>query len=366
MATLKYLIGDNVDGADKYRLYKHDSATRPNTVNINNRIAEQSKLLDFQHYGAIDSNGENIGHTKPCSYIYEDQTGSGGSAFGRPLRKITEDGIRYYFKIGLYATLNYGSAITSKVWLDGEYYLQNDDPFKIRGNLNPSFEKAADGGWDLLLYIEPWVEPSTVTEGVIRVRVFGSDEYVKGVDFGKGQNTFEITLNELDTPYRHTEYIALNALGNDYSVNGIDDGVCVGPFDLSGSDYDYSKMSFYDKNLKHVGSANSDYLSKAYGKNERQFFTTEEIMAISWDVTGATPHQSNEEGYPIFVVFSSKESSTAEKDKVCVPFAYFPLFAMRDKFEQGNNYVYATADSQSDYFTESPASNVETYYVPES
>lgn len=369
MATLKYVLGDNVDGADKYHLYKHDSNTRPNTVNINNRIAMQSKLLEFPHYGAIGVSGNEVEAENEIFYQYN-EGGNDNEVLARPLRKITESGVRYYVGITAMATLSYTGGARTPVFLTGEYYLPNNESFTIHGG--NGFEQAADGGWDLTMSLKHGDDSSF---SIIRVRMRDADDTVKSVGFGKDQTTVTVLYNEYNDRHRHTEYIPIEALGDEWDVTGTT-GMCVGMFDLSDDDYDYPKMAFYDKNLKFVGGAKSDWLAVYTASNSvndlyyktsdsKLYFTAKGVLEIGKQITGTS--SGNEENYPKFVVFSSRLSGTADKDMVSVPFAYFPLFAMQDKFAAGQtHYVFATADSSSAYYEESPASNVESYYIPES
>lgn len=354
MATLKYVIGTSVDGADKYHLYKNSSATTTN----NPPIATQSKLFDFPYYGLIGLDGNEIETTKTdIGYT------GGTSIVRRPLRKITEDGIRYYFSINVNAYVSYGNGVTTVVPLKGEYILESAESFTIKGlGSSGGFVKATDGGWDLQMSLK---KESESTFQVIKIRVFGADASVKGIGFGKGEQYVKVISNAYDDTHRHTEYIPLEALGDELGIANTN-GICVGKFVLNDNDYDYPKMAFYDRNLKFVGGANSAFLAVYTASNEtNEYYYKASASELYFTAAGvsdiASKIATNNDAK--FVVFSSRDSGTADKDKVSVTHAYFPVFAMQNLFSTGKNYVYATADSSAEYFTESPASNIEEIVI---
>lgn len=373
MATLKYVIGvpkeegesAAIDGADKYHLYKNASDVPPSTPNVDDRISTQSTLFDFEHYGAIGTSGKIIEKETKIFYTYNAE-GTGNEVLGRPLRRITEDGIRYCVGVSAWLSLSYGGGVNTPVFLSGEYSGLTNEYFTIHGG--DGFSKESDG-WYLKMSIK---QGSAEDFSVIKIRMLGLDDNIKDVGFGKGQTTVFVHYVEYNDNHRHTEYIPLDALGDGWSVSGTS-GMCVGKFDLSDDDYDYPKMAFYDKNLKFVGGAKSDWLAvytmgdtavtDYYYKptDSTRYFTAEGVMDIAAKI--ATANNATGDRYPKFVVFSSRWSGTADKDKVSVPISYFPLFAMRDKFEAGTHYLFATADSASALFKESPASEVKVYTV---
>ena len=375
MAILKYISAESVNEADKYHLYKNDSGITPDTINKDNLIATQSKLLDFLHYGAIGMSGKMIEKETGIFYQYNSE-GTGNSVLGRPLRRITEDGIRYCVGVSAWVTLNYGGAVNSPAFLSGEYDGLTDESFTIHGLPYGGFSKEADG-WYLSMQIK---QGNAENFSTIKIHMFDLDDNIKLVDFGKGQTTVFVHYVEYNDNHRHTEYIPIDLLGDAWTpFSTITSGVCVGAFDLSADDYDYPKMAFYDENLKFVGGANSKWLSDwiknytginvdnryFYTDNSKYWFTKEAVE----DIAIAARDEYGQGNYikpPKFVVFSSRINRTSDKDHVSVPNVYFPLFAMKDKLETARAYyLFVTADSSSAFFTESPASNVEPYYVPE-
>lgn len=410
MATLKYVIGvpkvgassAEIDGADMYRLYTCDSATAPSVLDSSRRIAVQSTTLGFPFSGAIVDTGKEKEQTHTLLYLYDQALGYGNVVSGKPLRKITESGVRYYFSVKTEASITYTGGSIVKSVFSGEYYIDDDKKdksFSIHGfsNLRNAFDGNSAEGWKMLLQFK---YSGDNDYKAVSIPLQAPNANIKSIGWGKGQNpSVTIIVREDDDTRCHSEYIPLEALGDGLSVTGADGTdaeVCVGEFELKTDDYDYPKMAFYNKNLKFVGGANTnklfesmtggsntnDYVVTREVKNDKNevvnigvYYTKQGVINIGESVSGVVDKTSGvadkkHENYPAFVIFSSRQDR-ALGDKISVTRAYFPLFAMNDILppKSGNApyYLFATADSSHpELFTESVASNVETYTPPAS
>lgn len=396
MATLKYVIGvpkvgassAEIDGADMYRLYTCDSTTAPSVLDASRRIAVQSTTLRFPFSGAIVGTGKEKEQSLNLKYLYNESLGYRNVVNGKPLRKITESGAKYYFAVTTKATIVYKNGYTVTSAFSGEYYVDDDKKdktFYLRGydNTYNAFSGNSEEGWKMFLDLGYREGGETVYKDV-SIPLQAPNEDIRYIFWGKGQSqSVKIIVREDDDSRCHSEYIPLEALGDGLSVIGADGTrtaaqVCVGEFELTTDDYDYPKMAFYDKNLKFVGGATSGWLDSyimdtntdpSYYYKETDsilLFTSDGVRDIAGKI--ATEKGATGESYPKFVVFSSRQDKIL-KDKISVTRAYFPLFAMNDIFppKEGNApyYLFATADSSHpELFTESVASNVETYTPP--
>lgn len=412
MATLKYVIGvpkdgsssAEIDGADMYRLYTCDSATAPSVLDPSRRIAVQSTTLGFPFSGAIVDTGKEKEQTRNLLYLYDQSLGYGNVVSGKPLRKITESGAKYYFAVTTKATIVYKDGYMVTSTFSGEYYVDDDkkdESFSLHGYSNAAnaFSGSPTEGWKMFLQLGYFDSDrrETVYKDV-SIPLQAPNANIKSIGWGKGQSqSVTIIAREDDDTRCHSEYIPLEALGDGLSVTGADGTdaeVCVGEFELKTDDYDYPKMAFYNKNLKFVGGANSTKLfeSMTGGNNTNDYVVTRQVTNDKNEVVNIVVYYSKQgvinigekvsgvvdktsgvadkthENYPAFVIFSSRQDN-ALKDKISVTRAYFPLFAMNDilppKTGNAPYYLFATADSSHpELFTESVASNVETYTPP--
>lgn len=366
MAILKYVKSTNaVNGADKYHLYKNSiSDVLPDA----DPIATQNILVDFPYRGAIGKDGGEVSTTAPFQYFL----GGSDKAFIRPLRRITENGAQYYFAITADLTASMGGGAVTPITISGEYNLPQsdfltDEHLYIYGakDYKNWFEEREDG-WYMALYVEQTYGEKKIF--TFWVRVADKEDYIKDIGFGKGQGYVYVTNKTLYNNRAHTEYIPLNLLGDRWGVQGLASPMCVGRFNLF-DDNSYYKMAFYDANMKFIAGADNIVLQEFvidddeenvyfYRSGSDYYFTKAAIDDIAASLS--TPLGKSAE----FVVFSSA-IGTSEKNYVSVPYACFPLFAMQDKFAEGEHcYLYATADSDSEYFKESRVSNFERYEVP--
>lgn len=383
MAILKYVKSTNaVNAAGKYHLYKNTiSDVLPDAT----PIATQNVLLDFPYDGVIGESGNEYSTNKTFPY----NMGASNSARIRPLRRITENGAQYYFAITADVEAAIGIGATTPITVSGEYNLplsdfSTDDAIEVYGAIDvyPNI-KVIDDGWYIALHV---VRERDETEKVFTfwVRIHDTDDWIEDIWLGKGGGYIEITDKVCKTTMLHTEFILLNLLANRWNVGESASPMCVGRFNLSDTE-PYYKMAFYDSNMKFIGGADSNVLLefivsvadtdtdgdgiKDDDKENKYFYRTGNFVYFT---TEAINHIGSALGTPIaktpaFVVFSAYESGAFLESyrKVSVPYAYFPLFAMQDKFTEGEHcYLYATADSDSEYFKESRVSNFEEYDAP--
>ena len=367
MATLHYLHASRVEGATKYNLYKSDDkgnilGTRP--------ITSMELLQEFPFLGAITDNG-NVREKEYTLWANGSET---NSAWFTPLRRVTENGIRYCLKVTgiLYASI--GSGLSERRMVDAVWDFPDDlevDSFTschIHIIASSPFEKKEGDGYYLNCSLTAGYNSATN----IQIRIFDLDPNITHIGFGKGTQSLTLHAGEYGDNRRHTEYIPIFTLGNGWQATGDSGEVCVGKFNLSDdNDYTYKKMAFYNKNLKYVGGVDNAWLAVYTASNEANsfyykdsasglYFTREGVLDIGEKITETSTGE--EENYPEFVVFSSRKSTTADIDRVCFNAGYFPLFAMPDDdFDDGDNYLVVTADSISQYYRESDPSKAEKY-----
>lgn len=369
MATLHYLHASRVEGATKYNLYKSD-------VNGNilgtNPITSMELLQEFPFLGAITDNG-NVREKEDTLHA---KGGSENRVFFTPLRRLTENGMRYCLKVSGTLFAYVGGGVSEKRIIDAVWDFPDAlevDSFSacyIHIHPNNSIEKKDDG-----YYLNCSLTAGANSTTNIQIRIFDIDPIVQDIGFAKGDKWLTLHGGEYGDTRRHTEYIPIYTLiGNNWVPNSDVGSVCVGAFDLSNDgDYSYKKMAFYNKNLKYVGGADNDWLSnyvETHGDSfcrkdaeGKVYFTAEGVLDIGKGITGTSTYE--EENFPEFVVFSSRWSQTAQYDYVCFGEGYFPLFAMPDSdfgFVDGYTYLVVTADSVSQYYKESLPSSPKEYY----
>ena len=353
MATLQYItVAENITGADKYKLYKRTYQPGTGLQQYTDTHIDTSKNLKEFPFPGIMVNGKEYEYSQSL----DPKQGESSAKNGRPLRVLTENGIRYCIKIETQVMVYHGDGLSTARDCRGVHYFDEevDDITDFRFWVSSAADNIFfDGdGYSLKCYLDG---------KEIYIRIVDDEDYIQGVSFGKTGSLVKLYSNLYHDTYDHThsEYIPLWVLEDGWEPLGGVGRVCVGPFDLSGDDLDYNKMSFYDKNLKFVGGADTGYLAEKYGSSKR-YFTRSEVLVIAQGITGKTSDE--EEGYPEFVVFTSR-TTNSEKNYTCED-GYFPLFAIPEHlFDDGENTLFVTADSDSKYYTESPASNLESYTV---
>lgn len=367
MATLYYIYGDTVPGATKFNLYKANDAGQALS---DDPTATMQLMKDFDFLGAVTSTG-NVREKEHT--LWAEGTSQNGCLF-TPLRQITEHGVRYCFKVTGTVKASIGSGLSVDRIIEGVYDFPESmgvDTFSmlyVHIYATEKFVKKSDG-----YYLQCMLGESRGGDyELIQIHVLDDDPTITGLGFGRGTDKFLTLLaGEYGDDRRHTEYIPMTSLpGNLWELPGGGGAVCVGKFDFSEDDYDYIKMAFYNKNLKYVGGADSEWLA-AYTasdevnsffvkKSEGVYFTAEGVYDVGKKVTGTSTY--TEENYPQYVVFSSRERNSSDKDHVCLNSCYFPLFAMQESiFDDGANYFVVRADSDSNAYQESPDSNMVTY-----
>jgi hypothetical protein len=343
MATLRYIAGQQIDGADKYHLYlvinEEDKEKE--------RVETRDVLQGFNHMGImIDGKVKE----EQRNYYFK----SMDRWFGKPIRYLTEEGVKLGFRITGYVDIvGVGGFITKR-------------------------------GFDVICYVEPELENTNVdvevADGIASeanayylqvkiekesdwrlIPIFENNGDYEHVYFNSKENGY-VTIHHvaIAESYWHTDYIYIPSLTDNIVPYGETNPVCVGRFDLS-TDLGYDKLSFYNKNLKFLGGAKVSYISVDAGYENVEYLTKDQVQAIAIDVTGIT--DTTNEDYPRFVVFCSRKSGDPA-DRVSVGNVYFPLFETSVTYNIGDGDKLAvTADSSSDHYTESALSNVVTYTI---
>ena len=342
MATLQYIAGQQIAGADKYRLYK------VNGDGSNERILYKPVVQEFNHDG-IMVGGKVMEERKWFSRNGGEEN---GSELITPLRMLTEEGVKTGFKVEGVVNIIYNDGVRLDRYFESVHYLRDNREDSIAvwmpASYNQIIEK--DDGWYL----------NVTVRGVENMaKIIDANSEIKSVMFYPTYNDLELVSAALGNNYKHTDYIYIPCLSENITPPGGTDPVCVGPFDLS-QDLGYDKLSFYNKNLKFLGGAKVPYIA---GELEAgaEYLTKDDVQYLAQDVTGIS--DPTHEDYPRFVVFCSKWSGTALKDRVSIGNPYFPLFETEFKQEgiASGTQLAVTADSNSQYYTESALSKVVTY-----
>lgn len=354
MATLYYISASRVKGADQYKLYEDVEGTKT-TIRI-------SKNLQPFNLNGIMWNGKEVERYDSVAVGFS----SISYADVHPIWMLTEKGILYGIRIEFEATVKDINDYTYARNFETVYYLSpNEYPFsgfekvdytrttvKFSTLVGTNIEKEEDGYY---LYF-------TLDDNTKKVRFSDLDGNISDIMFGKGQTTVKVYSNfagnSISKVYKHTGFIPIYSLSNDWSPNVDNEEVCVGPFSIS-RDFEYHKMSFYNKNLKFVGGATTSYLAQKYG-DTKEYFNGSEVGTIAGEVTGHNVGSGDEDA-PVFVIFCSYKDII--DDYVCVGNnGYFPLFEM--DLPEGDHVLSVTADSDSDHYEESVHSDPVTYTAP--
>lgn len=349
MATLNYIAGQQIQGADRYHLecQKADGSYK--------RIETRNVIQGFRHKGIIVD-----GKVKEESFFLDRFGGQeNGSVSLVPLRVLTETGVRLCVKVYGEVTLTYADGIRIYKVFETVHYIENPSGEIVSVHMPQQQNQIIQNGdnWYLNVIIDGEENFS---------RILAGDGNIASVAFYPTYNDLKVYGVALANEYEHTDYIRIGCLTDDYAVPGTSDFACVGTFDFS-VDFGYSKMSFYNKNLKFVGDATANYLGDEFGG--KTSFTKEEIYEIFKAVVGDL--ETTDEDYPTFVVFCSKASKTSNYDRVSVGNPYFPLFDMPsvdlafETEEVSSLKLSVIADTRLAGYTPSNRSNEVTYTKPE-
>lgn len=342
MATLQYIAGQQITGADKYRLYK------VNGDGSNEKILYKPVVQEFNHDG-IMVGGKVMEERKRL-----DRHGGqeNGSELITPLRMLTEEGVKTGFKVEGMVNIIYTDGVRVDRYFESVHYLPDNSEAKVTvwmpEGQNQIIEKS--DGWYL----------NVTVRGVENMaKIIDANSEIEYVMFYPTYNDLELVSAALGDNYKHTDYIYIPCLSENITAPGETYPVCVGPFDLT-QDLGYDKLSFYNKNLKFLGGVKTKFVAEEVGF-EAEYLTKDDVQLIARDVTGI--EDTTHEDYPRFVVFCSKWSGTALKDRVSIGNPYFPLFEteFKQKGIAPGTQLGVTADSNSEYYTESALSNVVTY-----
>lgn len=350
MATLRYITGQQIDGADKYHLYSVISEEDKEKE----RVETRDTLQRFTHRGIMVDG--KIEEDEDKYYFNSMNIWS-----GRPIRYLTEEGVKLGFRITGYVDVVGVGGWQTKRGFDVICYVPNS-----LEDTNVSVEVAngiADeaGAYYLQVKIEDDVDWRLIP-------IFESNGDYKYVGFNTKENNY-VTIHRVAIAevYYHTDYIYIPCLSDNFRPLNEPDPVCVGPFNLKDG-LGYHKVSFYNKNLKFVGGCDTSRIKEFFTANglpEYPYLTKDQVILLGRYVTGTSGQ--NDENYPRFVVFCSRKymgEDQTQDDRVSVGNVYFPLFETSVNYNLNDGDKLAvTADSSSDYYKESYLSNVVTHTI---
>lgn len=341
MATLQYIAGQQITGADKYHLHLVIDKEAGETE----RIETRDVLQGFNHMGImIDGKVKE----EQRNYYFK----SMDRWFGKPIRYLTEEGVKLGFRITGYVDIVGVGGFITKRGFDVICYVERE-----LENTDVDVEVANGIAVEASVY---YLQVKINKESDWRlIPIFEDNGNYEMVFFDSKENGY-VTIHHvaIAESYWHTDYIYIPCLSDNIAPDGGTDRVCVGRFDLA-QDLGYDKLSFYNKNLKFLGGAKVSYIAGEFGYEVVEYLTKDDVQHLAMDATGIS--DTTHEDYPRFVVFCSRKSGSPE-DKVSVGNIYFPLFETSAGYNLSDgNKLAVSADSSNDYYTESNLSPVVTY-----